>query len=71
MGKVKIVSDGTIMGTAVIDMDTEKELNNVTGVKLRVHDGELIVEVTITKPVLEMELNGGLKVHESKLVSIE
>lgn len=66
IGKVKIISDGTNMGTIVIDAETGESLNFIQSIDFKAAVDKGCPEVTIKLLTPAIEYEGPAKIVEEK-----
>lgn len=55
--RIKIISDGTAVGTRVVDRDTGEQLRNVIGIRWRIadYDDRAIAQIEFSNVEVELE----------------
>lgn len=54
MAKLKVISDGTVAGTSVVDAVTGDPVEGIVSVHLRVVNDEWIVDLELAKPGIDI-----------------
>jgi hypothetical protein len=62
MGKLKIVSDGTVKGTIVTDADSGTPVEGLQSLNLRTDGGQWFAEMVIKSPDLEITVDSVARV---------
>lgn len=65
---LKIISDGTISGTSVVDNETGKTVSNVTSLSFSVDGASGFTRAILYLAVVPVEIVGDFKVEPGKIV---
>jgi len=67
MGRIKIVSDGTLAGTSVTDVDTLAAIAGVRGVTFSFDtvNGQriLVAHIKVRRPIVDIEIDGVMEIE--------